>query len=110
MVSSHDYFADKRNDKVKIYINGKFIESETFTTEPNGFTIYNSPVVIGHNHLTGNPGFRGELYALNIKNYFVENQYFLSKINTFCRKSIFLSKINIFRRKSKRFVEKQNIF
>ena len=24
MVSSHDYFADKRNDKVKIYINGKF--------------------------------------------------------------------------------------
>ena len=71
-------FSDSLN--MGIYINGKFIESETFTTEPNGFTIYNSPVVIGHNHLTGNPGFRGELYALNIKNYFVENQYLTASI------------------------------
>ena len=63
-----------------IYINGKFIESETFTTEPNGFIIYNSPVKIGYNQLTGNPGFRGELYAINIKNYFVENQYLTASI------------------------------
>ncbi len=63
-----------------IYINGKFIESETFTTVPNGFTIYNSPVIIGYNQLTGNAGFRGELYAINIKNYFVENQYLTASI------------------------------
>ena len=63
-----------------IYINGKFIESETFTTEPNGFIIYNSPVKIGYNQLTGNPGFKGELYAISIKNYFVENQYLTSSI------------------------------
>ena len=71
-------FSDSLN--MGIYINGKFIESETFTTEPNGFTIYNSSVIIGYNHLTGNPGFRGELYALNIKNYFVENQYLTASI------------------------------
>ena len=42
MVSSHDYFADKRNDKVKIYINGKF-----YKRKEAKISVFDSSVLLG---------------------------------------------------------------
>ncbi len=42
MVSSHDYFADKRNDKVKIYINGKFYKRKDAKV-----SVFDSSVLLG---------------------------------------------------------------
>ena len=42
MVSSHDYFADKRNDKVKIYINGKF-----YKRKDAKISVFDSSVLLG---------------------------------------------------------------
>ena len=75
-----NWFSKVFSDSISlgIYINGKFVDAQTFASEPNGFTIYNSPVIIGYNNL--NQSFRGEIYAISVKNYFKENQYLTASI------------------------------
>ena len=58
-----------------IYINGVLMADNIISTSPNGYSNYNSTVTIGYNNISEHQGFRGEIYALNIKNYFYESQY-----------------------------------
>ena len=58
-----------------LFINGILILEDTFPTPTTGYSNYNSIVNIGYNNESNTQGFRGEVYALNIKNYFYNNQY-----------------------------------
>jgi hypothetical protein len=72
-----NWFSKVLSDSISIgmYINGTLVIDQIFSIEPTGLTYYNSPITIGYNNLLEDQGFRGEIYALNIKNYFSDNQY-----------------------------------
>ena len=72
-----NWFSKVFSDSISlgISINGNLIKDQLFPSDPSGFSYYNSNLIIGYNNLLENQGFKGELYALNVKNYYSENQY-----------------------------------
>ena len=65
---------------VGLYINNRLMVNQIYNTETIGYTYYNSAVTIGDNNILPYSGMRGEVYSLNIKNYFFESQYNTAKI------------------------------
>ena len=72
-----NWFSKVLSDSINmgLFINGILISEDTFPTPTTGYSNYNSIVNIGYNNASNTQGFRGEVYALNIKNYFYNNQY-----------------------------------
>ena len=61
-----------------IYVNGQIIGKESFGLVAPGFVTYSSQIIIGHDQNDTIPGFKGEIYAANLKNYFLHTQYVIS--------------------------------
>ena len=76
-----NWYCDVKDDSllIGIYHNGGLEAEQVFELSiPPIFTIYNDPVIIGST--PGITAFNGEIFAVNLKNYFLKKDYTLASL------------------------------